>query len=155
MANLTGQRSQKRCLICELWPLLTFLNNWQLGKWYLCYAHLFHTVSGLKWLVRYGSMPMDDNSIASFWQSLLENRGCNNAIKGRVMKYTSCFYLLVIFLFVDQQSCNQKPLHQGFCPVNVQKVITSGLWGEITKASQSRRSEPGFFNPCSWDTYKS
>ena len=39
---------------------------------------------------------MDDNSVVNFSQSLLENRGCNNAIKGRVMKYTSCFYLLVI-----------------------------------------------------------
>jgi hypothetical protein len=39
---------------------------------------------------------MDDNSIANLSQSLLENMGCNNDIKGRVVKYTSFFYLLVI-----------------------------------------------------------
>ena len=63
-------------------------------------TNILHTfiyrISGLIWLVRSGSISTDDNSMASFWQSLLENRGCNNAIKGKVMKYTSCFYLLVI-----------------------------------------------------------
>ena len=41
-------------------------------------------------------MPIGGNFIVSFWQYDLENRGCNNAMKGKVMKYTYCFYLLVI-----------------------------------------------------------
>ena len=52
-------------MLFDLWTLTYWPLNWQVGKWQIHYAHLFHRVSVLKWLIRYGSMPIGDSSIAS------------------------------------------------------------------------------------------